>query len=121
MEDKYAQLASYEAQLSRISADPTRMRDALEMQKKIDDLREEIGWDLAEDAAQKQKDTIDEEIEELDKYGEYVDEWYTKLFENPVQLIEEMMDIIKKTDEEIIAWLSENDDTFKTTTEANQQ
>lgn len=120
-EDKYAELESLEEQLARIALDPTRGKDAEDLQNKIDDLREEIGWDMAEEAADREKEAIDQQIKSLDEYGEYIDEWYTKLFENPTTLIEEMLEIMAGTDEEILKWLQENDETFKVSTEAKQQ
>lgn len=107
--------------MERISADPTRKKEELELRKEIAELRDEMAWDLAEEEVEAQKDAIDQQITSLDDYIEYVESYYEDLFEHPQKLIEEMKNIISKTDEEILAFLKENSEEYAASTEATQQ
>ena len=120
-EDKAKQLAQYEAQYQRILADPTRRKEAMELYKKIHDLRDEMAWDAAEKEVKSQQDSIDQQVESLEDYIEYVQNYYEDLFEHPQKLIEEMKSIITKTDEEIIEWLKANDEEYAKSTENTQK
>lgn len=119
-EDKAAELAQLEAQYQRIIADPTRRKEALEIQKQITDLREEMAWDAAEKEVKAQQDSIDQQVTSLEDYIEYVENYYEDLFEHPQKLIEEMREILKTSDEEIIEWLQNNSDEFAASTEETQ-
>jgi TP901 family phage tail tape measure protein len=119
--DKYTQLRGYESQLAIISADPTRAKDQLELRKKIAGLRKDIAWDLAEDEAEAQKDGIDQQIKSLDEYLEEIDAFYEALFENPQQLIEEMREVMKGSNEEILEWLETNSTEFASSTAETQE
>ena len=116
-QDKKKQLEILEGQLVRISADPTRQKEKIALEKKIKALRDEMAWDSAEKQAKAQKDGIDQQIKSLDDYVEYVEKYYEELFKHPDQLIEEMKRVMQKTDDEIIAWLQANFDEWNTYTE----
>lgn len=120
-EDKAAKLAELEAQYARISADPTRRKEALSIQKDINELRDEMAWDLAEKEVEAQQESIDQQVESLEDYMEYINNYYEYLFEHPQQLIDEMHEIIMGTDEEIIAWLQANDEEYAKSTQATQE
>ena len=120
-EDKAAKLAELEAQYARISADPTRRKEALSIQKDINELRDEMAWDLAEKEVEAQQESIDQQVESLEDYMEYINNYYEYLFEHPQQLIDEMHEIIVGTDEEIIAWLQANDEEYAKSTQATQE
>lgn len=120
-EDKRKNLVELENKLALISADPTRAKEALELQKDIADLRDEIAWDTAENEAKAQQDAIDEQIEDVDDFVDSVKKYYEKLFKNQQSLIAEMKNIIKLSDEEIMAWLAANSEEYKYATEATQQ
>ena len=107
-QDKKKQLEILEGQLVRISADPTRQKEKIALEKKIKALRDEMAWDSAEKQAKAQKDGIDQQIKSLDDYVEYVEKYYEELFKHPDKLIEEMKKVMQKTDDEIIAWLQAN-------------
>lgn len=107
-QDKKKQLETLEGQLVRISADPTRQKEKIALEKKIKALRDEMAWDSAEKQAKAQKDGIDQQIKSLDDYVEYVEKYYEELFKHPDKLIEEMKKVMQKTDDEIIAWLQAN-------------
>lgn len=120
MQDKAAQLADLESKYARISADPTRRNEALNLQKQIEDLRREMSWDTAEHELKMQQDNLDNQISSIEDYVEYVQNWYDELFEHPQRLIEEMRSIIVQVDDDIIAWLKEADESFAEATEATQ-
>lgn len=120
-EDKLAKLAELEAKYARISADPTRRKEALSIEKEIADLRDEISWDLAEKEVKAQQDSIDQQIESLEDYSTYIENYYEDLFTHPKKLIEEMKQIIIRTDEEILNWLKENDESYAEATEATKE
>ena len=120
-QDKLTELAELEAKYARISADPTRKKEALSLDKQIKDLREEISWDLAEKEVKAQQDAIDNQITSIEDYMEYVENYYEDLFKHPQKLIEEMKTIIAKTDDEIMEWLKTNSEEYANKTEATQQ
>lgn len=119
-EEKSAKLASLEAQQARISADPTRKKEELALRAEIQKLREEMAWDIAEEEVKAQQDAIDEQITSIDDYMEYIENYYEELFKHPTKLIEEMRDLMQKSDDEILEWLKQNSEEFAASTEATQ-
>ncbi len=120
-QDKQKELAELQAKLERISADPTRKKEELELREKIADLRDEMAWDTAQKEVDAQKKSIQQQIDSLDDYIDYVNNYYEELFENPQKLIAEMKEIMSRTDDEILAWLKENSEDYKASTEETQQ
>ncbi len=120
-DDKYAELQRLEAQLARISADPTRRSESLELRQKIADLRDEIAWNTAENEVEAQKDSIQQQIDSLDDYMDYVERYYEDLFAHPKKLIAEVEEILSKTNEEILAWLEENDENYQNSSVSTQE
>lgn len=119
-EDREEEIARLEEQIARISADPTRRKEELQLREQLAKLREELAWDAAEEEANAQKEAIEDQINSIDEYIEYVEQYYAELLDDPKALIEEMKEIIKGTDEEIMNWLKENSEEFATATEATQ-
>ena len=120
-EDKAAKLAQLEANYQRIIADPTRKKEAQKIKDQIDDLRKDIAWDTAEQEVKAQQDSIDQQITSLEDYKEYVNDYYEDLFAHPAKLIEEMRNLITKTDDEIIDWLTKNSEDFAAASENTQK
>lgn len=120
-DDKYAELQRLEAQLARISADPTRRSESLELRQKIADLRDEMAWNTAENEVEAQKDSIQQQIDSLDDYMDYVERYYEDLFAHPKKLIAEVEEILSKTNEEILAWLEENDENYQNSSVSTQE
>ena len=120
-EDRAAELAEKEAQLARISADPTRKKEELALREEIAELREELAWDLAEQEVDAQKKSIESQIDSIDEYMEYVENYYNELLSNPRKLIEEMQELLTRTDEEILAWLTANHEEYQTATDATRE
>lgn len=119
-EDKLAKLRQLETNLARISADPTRRKEQLELQKEITELREEIAWDLAEKETEAQKEGLEDQLMNVEDYMEYVESYYEDLFEHPRRLVEEMTALMQRTDEEILDWLKQNSEEFQESTTATQ-
>lgn len=119
-EDREEEIARLEEQIARISADPTRRKEELQLREQLAKLREELAWDAAEEEANAQKEAIEDQINSIDEYIEYVEQYYAELLDDPKALIEEMKEIIKGTDEEIMNWLKENSEEFAAATEATQ-
>lgn len=120
-EDKAARLKQLEAQLSRISADPTRKKEELELRKEIAELREEIAWNIADKEVEAQQKAIDEQITSVEDYMEYIENYYEDLFAHPTKLINEMKEVLRKSDEEIIQWLKEHNEEYAASTENTQR
>ena len=119
-EDKLVKLKELEVKYQRIVADPTRQKEALSIRKEIEELRKEMAWDAAEKEVEAQQEALDQQINSLEDYITYVQEYYEDLFEHPTKLIEEMKSILTQTDEEIIAWLKKNDESYAKSTENTQ-
>jgi len=120
-ENKTKKLLDLEKQLERITADPTRAKEAQSMRKEIAELREEMAWDAAEEEVKAQQKSIDQQVESLEDYIEQVEEYYEDLFEHPQKLIEEMRNVMEQTDEEIVEWLKKNSDEFANVSENTQK
>ena len=122
-QDRLTELAELEAQYSRISADPTRMKEALKIREKIDKLRDEIAWDIAEKEVEAQKKAIDEQIEALSSidYTAGVAEYYDAMLNDMEAInaqVEEMLDTM--SDAEIIEWLKEHSKEYQESTKAGK-
>ena len=112
-EKKQIKLQQLEAKLARIAADPTRAKEAQSLRDEIAELREEMAWEEAEAEVEAQQESIEQQTQSLDDYLAYVQEYYEDLYEHPQKLIEEMKDVMSKTDDEILAWLQQNDTTYE--------
>lgn len=123
-QDKAVELAELEAKYARISADPTRMKEALEIRKQIDDLRDEMAWETAQKEIDAQKQAIDDQINALqggDGGSSAINAYYEELFNHPTKLLAEMDEILKGTDDEIIEWLKANSEEYTWASEANKK
>ena len=120
-QDRAKLLAEKEAQLARISADPTRKKEELALREEIAELREEMAWELAEEEVNAQKKSIEAQIDSIDEYIEYVENYYEELLSNPRKLIEELQELMTRSDEEILAWLEANHEEYETATDATRE
>lgn len=120
-QDRAKVLAEKEAQLARISADPTRKKEEMALREEIAKLREEIAWEMAEEEVEAQKKSIESQIESIDDYMAYVQSYYDELLSNPRKLIEEMQDLLTKTDDEILLWLTQNHEDYELATDAARE
>lgn len=111
-EEKENEIAELEAKIARISADPTRKKELLKLQDELAQKRKDMAWESYEEEMNAQKESLEDQITNLDDYIEYVNDYYEELFKNPKKLLEEMQEIIKMSDDEIIKWLSDNWEEF---------
>ena len=120
-EDKEAKLAELQNQYARIVADPTRIKEANEIAKKISDLQQEMAWDAAEREVEAQQKAIDQQQESLEDYQSFIDKYYDALIEDPRNFIDEYNELLSKSDAEIINWLSRNSDSYLKATDAARE
>lgn len=120
-EDRLQKIAELEAKITRISADPTRQKEAASLREELAKLRNDLAWEEAETEAEAQKKALDDQIQNIEDYKTYVEEYYEELLNNPRRLMEELTAIIESSDEAIIAWLKENSEDFAKATDATQQ
>lgn len=120
-EDKMKEITELEAQIARITADPTRQKEAMQLREKLAKLREDMAWDAAEAEAEAQKKSIKQQITSIEDYVKYVEDYYEELLNNPQRLIEEMTEILSWTDEQIMEWLKKNSEVYQQSTEATQR
>lgn len=120
-EEELAKLHDLETKLNRISADPTRMKERMDLEKQIAEMRNDMAWEAAEAEAKARQDSIDEQIANIEKYKEHLEKYYEDLANNPDALIAAMKEILGGSDSEIIEWLKNNDQTFAQATDANQK
>lgn len=119
-EDKAMRLSNLQAQYARISADPTRAKDAQKIAKEIAELQEEIAWDAAEQEVEAQQEAITEKVESLEDYADYIESYYEELLKDPRNFEAEVNNIMKMSMTEILEWLKANDEEYIKAT-ANMQ
>lgn len=116
-EDKLAQLQELQAKYSRIVADPTRAKDAQDILDQINDLRDEIAWDQAENESEAQQKSIEQQISSLEDYRNYIEQYYEDLLNNPRNFIDQVNSILKMSQEDILTWLEQNSTDYKNSTD----
>lgn len=116
-EDKLAQLQELQAKYSRIVADPTRAKDAQDILDQINDLRDEIAWDQAENESEAQQKSIEQQISSLEDYRNYIEQYYENLLNNPRNFIDQVNSILKMSQEDILTWLEQNSTDYKNSTD----
>ncbi len=120
-EDKLQELQELQAKYARISADPTRAKEAKSILDDIRDLQKEIAWSQTENEAEEQQKSIDQQIESLEDYKEEVEKYYEDLLENPRNFIEQVESIMKMSREEILLWLEENSEDYKNSFDSSRE
>lgn len=123
-QDKQAELAELEAQYARISADPTRLKEAMKIRQKIDKIRDEIAWDIAEKEVEEQKKAIDAQIDALSASsgGGGSSSSSSSVTYNMDEInsqVESILDTM--SDEEIIEWLKDHSPDYKEATKIGKE
>ena len=118
---KYEELANLQAQLSRVEMDSSRTREAAELRDKIAKLQDEIAWKIADQEADAQKADLDERIMGYDLYTDQYQEWLDNYLEDNNNFTTELNDVLKKSREDLIEWLKENDKTYADSTKEQQE
>ena len=120
-EDRLLELANLQAQYAKILADPTRMKEAQELQKKIAELQKEIAWDIAEEEVEAQKEALEQQIGSLEDYMDEVEDHYDKLLESPKNFMDEVNEIMGRGQDGIVEWLKANSEEYNTASQAAQE
>jgi len=105
---KYEELAELKKQLSLISMDSTRTKDAAALRESIAELEKEIGWDIAEKEAENEKNAIQDQIDAYDDYVAKGDEDLDDLLSDANNFSEEVNGVLKLNQEELFNWLKNN-------------
>ena len=126
-EERYTKLSELQRQLTLISADPTRTKDAIELQRQIDDLLKEIANETAQQEANAAGEQLDDQIKAYDAYAQYTEEALNEMLKdaNSTELFEELNAVMgdesmsrEERLENYMNWIKENDDNYKFGTEA---
>lgn len=121
MEEKYRQLEEYQQQLTLISADPTRTKDAKTLREQIRSLEKDIAWDKASKEVEAEADAIDQAIESLDDYVTVHEEDLEALLADSRNFAEDVNLILQGSFESIVEWLSQNNAEFKNALDENRE
>ena len=105
---KYEELAELKKQLSLISMDSTRTKDAAALRESIAELEKEIGWDIAEKEAENEKNAIQDQIDAYDDYVTKGDEDMDELLSDANNFAEEVNGVMKLNQTELFDWLKQN-------------
>ena len=105
---KYEELAELKKQLSLISMDSTRTKDAAALRESIAELEKEIGWDIAEKEAENEKNAIQDQIDAYDDYVAKGDEDLDDLLSDANNFAEEVSGVLKLNQGELFEWLKQN-------------
>ena len=106
--EKYEELAEYRRQLALISMDSTRTKDAAALREKIADLENDLAWKTAEDEAEAQKESLDSQLQGLDKYQQYGDEDLQLLLEDANNFSSEVSEVMQMNQADMFDWLKNN-------------
>jgi TP901 family phage tail tape measure protein len=105
---KYEELAELKKQLSLISMDSTRTKDAAALRESIAELEKEIGWDIAEKQAENEKNAIQDQIDAYDDYVSKGDEDLNDLLSDANNFAEEVNGVMMLNQTELFDWLKQN-------------
>ena len=118
---KYEELAELKSQYANVSMDPTRTNDAAKLREQIQKLEEEIGWDIAEEQAEMEKQSIQDQIDAYAQYVETGDQQLEKLLADANNFAAEVSQVIGGGYEEMLAWLQASDEAYANSLESTQK
>ena len=116
-EDKYEELAEYRRQLTLISADPTRTKEATELRSKIKELQRELSWTVAEDEANALLEGIDDQIKAIDEYVTTYGEDLSEMLSDANNFKDDLAEIMGGSFEKFLAYMKENSEDYKKATD----
>lgn len=116
-EDNLKKLRELQTQYARISADPTRVKEAKNIAQQISDLQAEMAWDAAEQEVEAKQESIQQQIDELEDYADYTEDYYNNLLKDPRNFAAEVTRIMNQSMSEILEWLKRNDEEYLLATE----
>lgn len=115
------ELALLQNELAAVIADPARAGERAAIEKKIAELQSEMAWNAAEEQIAAQENAMQNEMDNIDKKIEKMEEAYDSIGKYSEKMLEEMYVIMSKTDEEIIQWLSNNSNEYADATEEGRK
>lgn len=118
---KYEELAELKSQLARVSMDSTRTKDAAALREQIAKIEEEIGWNIADQQAESEKQQIDDQIKGYDEFVAQGDEDLSKFLEDTNNFAQEITTVLGMSHDELFAWLKNNVTDFKNSLDEVQQ
>lgn len=111
-EDNLKKLRELQTQYARISADPTRVKEAKNIAQQINDLQAEMAWDAAEQEVEAKQESIQQQIDEMEDYADYTEDYYENLLKDPRNFAAEVTRIMSQSMTEILEWLKRNDEEY---------
>lgn len=106
--EKYEELMELRRQLALVSMDSTRTKDAAELREKIADIEKDLAWKSAEEEAEAQQDTLQDQIDAYDQFTENGDEDLDALLENANNFATEVNSVLYLNQKDLFDWLKEN-------------
>ena len=105
---KYEELAELKHQLALISMDGSRTKDQAKLREQIADLEEELAWKAAEDEAEAQKKSIQDQLDAYDNYEAEYQKYLDDYLEDANNFSDEVTKLLEGSQEDLFAWLKEN-------------
>ena len=126
--DQYEELAEYKRQLALLSADPTRTKEAKELQKKISDLEKSMAFDVASAEATAEGERIDDQMKAYDDYLTTAQEDLNMMLQDSEALMAaaqndfgyNVTELMAGSWTDLLAWLQENNVNYRNATEELQ-
>lgn len=123
MADKQAkedELREKQRQLAVLSTDPTKAKQRAKLEQEIADMRKDMAWDAAEEEVSSREDSVQQEIDGLDELIDANRKAYDEISGYSEELINQMYDVMRKTEDEMVAWLREHSTDYAESTREAQ-
>lgn len=123
MADKQAkedELREKQRQLAVLSTDPTKAKQRAKLEQEIADMRKDMAWDAAEEEVSSRENSIQQEIDGLDELIDANRKAYDEISGYSEELINQMYDVMRKTEDEMVAWLREHSTDYAESTREAQ-
>ena len=119
--EKYEELAELRSQLAIIRADPSRTKDAKELERKIRDLEKDTAMSTAEQEAEANQKSLDDQITAIDDFVRVNEENLSELLSDANNFAGEVGQILTSSYEEVVLWLQENSREYRNSLADAQQ
>lgn len=126
--EQYEELAEYKRQLALLSADPTRTKEAKELQKRIEDMERSMAYDVAAAEASAEGERIDDQIQAYDQYLTTAQEDLNMMLQDSEALMAaaqsdfgyNVAELMAGSWTDLLAWLQENNVNYRNATDELQ-
>lgn len=123
-----AQQTRIEDQVEALTAEKSKTLEQMDDEiKSIEEIRDatvkamEDQVEALEDQRDAQVNSIEDQINALNDYKDYIEDFYDDLLDNSAQIMSEMANVMEMTDDEIIEWLKQNDETYAKASASTQE